>query len=57
MQVRQSLQAFDRAIELDPQFEVAWYGKGKTLCLQYKYDEALEAFDQVIELNPQEAQN
>jgi len=47
----ESIEAFDKAIELNQSFESAWYKKGLVLWWQGKPDDALKAFDKVIELN------
>jgi tetratricopeptide (TPR) repeat protein len=46
-----AIQAYDTAIQLNPQFAEAWNGKGKVLIMQGKYDEAIQAFDKAIKLN------
>ncbi len=51
----EAVKAFDKAIEINPQYEAAWIGKGMTLGSQGKYDEAVKAFDKAIEINPQHA--
>ncbi|GAB6265496.1 MAG: hypothetical protein STSR0001_09410 [Methanothrix sp.] len=47
---------FDKAIEIDPQYAMAWLNKGKVI-LYYKknYIEALKMFDEVNKLDPQNA--
>lgn len=47
---------FDKAIEIDPQYAMAWLNKGRVL-LYYKknYIEALKMFDEVNKLDPQNA--
>ena len=52
----EALQAFDRAIAINPQFALAWYKKGHTLFNQSKYDEAIQAYNKVIEIAPQHAE-
>lgn len=52
-QMEEALQAYDKAIELDPQFTSAWDGKGLALYGLGRYEEALQAFDKAIELDPQ----
>ena len=49
-----ALQAFDKAIEIDPQFEPAWLSRGGILDVQGKHDEAIQAYDKAIEINPQD---
>ena len=49
----ESLQAFDRAIELNSDKEpYAWTGKGDALLASARYDEAVIAYDRAIELYP-----
>jgi tetratricopeptide (TPR) repeat protein len=51
----EALQAYNKAIELNPQYEEAWIGKALTFIVLGRTDEALEAFDKVTELNPLDA--
>lgn len=51
----EALQAFDKAIEINPQLAGAWTGKGYALIALGKYDEAVQAFDKAIEINPNDA--
>jgi len=48
----EALQAYNRAIEIDPQLAAAWNNKGIILEGQGKYDEAIKAYDEVIRLDP-----
>jgi tetratricopeptide (TPR) repeat protein len=52
----EAVQAYDRAVEINPQYADAWNNKGIALLLQGKYDEAVQAYDNAIEINPQFAQ-
>jgi len=52
-QYDEALQAFDKAIEIGPQYSPAWHGKGWTLENLGRYEEALQAFDKAIEIDPQ----
>jgi tetratricopeptide (TPR) repeat protein len=45
-------QAFDKAIEINPQNSLAWYNKGITLRHLNKYEEAIKAYEKAIESNP-----
>ncbi|MGA2918281.1 tetratricopeptide repeat protein [Methanoregula sp.] len=46
------LQAFDKAIELDPTNAEAWFNKAYALAGMKRYDEAIDDFDKVRALNP-----
>jgi hypothetical protein len=48
----EALKAFDKAIELDPNYAEAWSGKGRAFKELGEYDEALKAFDKAIVLDP-----
>jgi len=50
-----SLQAFDRAIALDPENADAWYNKGVVLYYQGRLDDSLLAFNKSIEIDPLDA--
>jgi tetratricopeptide (TPR) repeat protein len=52
---RDALVAFDKAIELNPQYADAWRIKGALLNCLGKYDESLKAWNKVIEIDPQDA--
>ncbi len=52
----ESFEAFDKAIELNPQTSAfVWLSKGKALNESGRYGEALAAYDKVIELVPDSA--
>ena len=48
----EALAAYNKAIELDPNYAVAWNSKGGLLFNLVRYDEALVAFKKVNELDP-----
>jgi tetratricopeptide (TPR) repeat protein len=48
----QQIQAFEKAIALDPTNADAWFNKAYALAGMKKYDEAIAAFDKVKELDP-----
>lgn len=50
----ESIQALDRAIEIDPRDSGGWYDKGQALYKLGKYNESLRAYDRVVELYPSE---
>ena len=50
-----SIQACDKAIEIDPKHVKAWLNKGNALNALGKYDEAIQAYDKAIEIDPNDA--
>jgi tetratricopeptide (TPR) repeat protein len=44
--------AFERAVQLKPDFYQAYYAMGRALDKQKKYPEALAAYDKAIQINP-----
>ncbi len=50
-----ALKAYDKAIELKPDYTVAWHNRGFTLGKLGRHEEALKAFDKAIELKPDDA--
>jgi len=50
----EAIKAFDKAIELNPQYADPLSNKGVALYDQGKCDEAIKAFDEAIKLNPQD---
>jgi tetratricopeptide (TPR) repeat protein len=51
----EAIQAFGKAIEIDPQDAVAWIFKGDALSELGRYDEAIQAYEKAIEIDPQDA--
>ena len=47
---------FDRAIEMDPGFAMAWNEKGNYLDLIGKFDEALSCYDSALTIEPDDAE-
>ncbi len=47
----ESLQAYDRAIDLDPTDYEAWNNRGIDLGIMGRYDEAIASFEQAVGLN------
>ncbi|MBE9593934.1 MAG: tetratricopeptide repeat protein, partial [Proteobacteria bacterium] len=47
-----ALKAYDRVIELKPDYAVAWYNRGFVLYELGRYNESLKAYDKAIELKP-----
>lgn len=47
----ESIEAFNRAIELDPKNEEIWNNYGLDLYSLYRYDEAIKAYEKAIEIN------
>lgn len=52
--LQEALEAYDKAIEIDPQSASAWFKKGE-LQIDFlgNYEEALHAFNKSTEINPQ----
>ena len=48
----EALQAYDKAIELDPTFVIAWTNKASVLLKLGMYNECLQASEKVIQLDP-----
>ncbi|HWQ19133.1 MAG TPA: tetratricopeptide repeat protein [Methanotrichaceae archaeon] len=58
----EAIEAYDRALEINPDYADAWSGKASALASQGKHQEAIAAFDKAIEsydnitgLNPKDA--
>lgn len=49
-QYQKALDAYDKAIQLNPKNNVAWYNRGVALYNLKRYQESLESYDKVIEL-------
>ena len=47
------MEAFSKAIQLDPEFALAWLDKGEVLVTLRRFEEALEAFSKAVELDPE----
>lgn len=52
---RESLGAFEQALNIDLGDATAWRGKGIALAALRKYEESLEALNIAISLNPEDA--
>lgn len=48
-----AIKCYDKAIEIDPCFDEAWYAKGVCLSNLQRFNESIECYDKAIELNPQ----
>jgi tetratricopeptide (TPR) repeat protein len=51
----EAIQAYDKAIEIDPRDKDIWNNKGIALYDQKRYSEAIQAYDKAIELDPKYA--
>jgi len=51
----EAINAYNKAIELNPKLASAWYNKGVALTNQGKDDEAIVAYDKAIEIDPKHA--
>ena len=50
---QEALEAYDKAVEIDPQYVASWHGKGVALERLKRYQEALEAYGKAVEIDPQ----
>src|SRR5690606_13965265 len=50
--LEEAIEAYNRAIELQPQSAWAWARKGRTLRLLNRYEEALAAYDKALAIQP-----
>jgi tetratricopeptide (TPR) repeat protein len=48
----EAIKAFDKAVELNPQYTEAWAGKGWAFYGSSRYNEALQEYNKAIELDP-----
>jgi len=48
----EAISCFDKAIEINPSFELPWYNKANVFFNLKKYNEALECVNKTLELNP-----
>lgn len=51
----EALKAFEKAIEIEPDYADAWFGKGAILGGLGRYEEALNAINEAIKLNPKDS--
>ena len=49
----EAIKAFDKATEINPQYDIALYEKGNALANSGSYWKAVDAFDKAIAINPQ----
>ncbi|HEY9799228.1 MAG TPA: tetratricopeptide repeat protein [Leptolyngbyaceae cyanobacterium] len=50
---KDALAAYQEAVNIRPDYAVAWNGQGKTLFRLKQYQEALSAYDKAIQINPE----
>ena len=53
--MEEALDAYNHAIEIDPNNEYAWYNKGEVLEELWEFDDAIEAYIKVSDINPNNA--
>ena len=51
----ESLDYFDQALRIDPNFTEAWYAKGVTLHNMMRYDEAIQCYNRALANDPANA--
>jgi tetratricopeptide (TPR) repeat protein len=47
-----AIECYNKAIEIDPNYSIAFNNKGKSLESLGKYSESIECFNRAIEINP-----
>ena len=47
-----AIKCYDKALEIDPKYALAWYNKGTTFAKLGNYKEAIEYFDKVLAIDP-----
>lgn len=52
----EAIEAYDKAIELDPRYAKAWNNKGDALYFLNKLNESVQAFEKAVEINPRYAE-
>ena len=52
-QLKESIEMFDKALEINPQFAEAYLSKGVALKMLGKHEEALQMFNKAFEINPE----
>merc|ERR1719263_104795 len=50
-----ALQSFDKAIQLKPDYAMAFNNRGKVLAKINRFEDALQSYDKAIQLNPDDA--
>ena len=50
----EALEAYDKAIAINPKYYEAWINKGNCFVRIRKYKEAVDAYDKAIEIKPTE---
>jgi len=48
----EAIKCYDKAIEIKPDYALAWYNKGYTLRRQGKSEEVLKCYDRAIKIKP-----
>ena len=51
IRLNESIDTYDRAIDLNPEWALPWYGKGESLDQLGQHEDALEAYDKAVELD------
>ena len=48
----ESVQTFDKAIDIDPVFDPPWNGKGEALYHLGRFEDALQSLNRALDLEP-----
>jgi tetratricopeptide (TPR) repeat protein len=49
---QEAIEAYDKALKIDPQYKFAWLNKGWALNNLGRYQEAIEAYDKALKIDP-----
>jgi tetratricopeptide (TPR) repeat protein len=48
----QAIECYDKALEIEPNYILAWYNKGNALGNLGKPEEAIECYDKALQIEP-----
>ncbi|MGK7929086.1 MAG: tetratricopeptide repeat protein [Spirulina sp.] len=51
-QYEEAIASYDKAVEINPNYDAAWYNRGVALYNLGRYEEAIASYDKAVEINP-----
>ena len=51
--IEEGMECFDKALELDEEYYMAWYNKGNVYYDKDEFEKAIECYDNTIKINPE----